>query len=157
QRRRDRGPRARPTASSVRRLVALRVGRDVAGRIPPHDGRELAARPRDDGDLQAEPLSDQLLALPLELRGRDVGREHDVPALLVRGRVLEARVHERIPKLGHRNAVAGAEVDAAEKDDLPLHASTTAMLKVAVPSDRIRLSHSGRYISVALAAWMPPR
>src|SRR4029078_7159770 len=47
--------------------------------------------------------------------------QHDGAALHQRGDVLVARVAQCGAQVGHRAAVAGAEVDAAQERDLPCH------------------------------------
>src|SRR5947207_4618150 len=100
-------------------LVALGVLHDVAQRVSPNDLRELVARAHHHGDVEAEAVGDQALHLTSQPLGRPPAREDDVAALHVGADVLVAGVGEHLAEPGHRDAVARADVDAAQEDDLP--------------------------------------
>jgi len=111
------------------RLVALRLLRDVAERVALDDLRQLGPRADDHVDVEPEAVGDQLLA-PRRQPGRALaGREHDVPALHVRAHVFVAGLLEQLAQLRHRDAVARADVDATEQDDLRRHQPTVTAMR----------------------------
>ena len=111
--------------------MALRVGRHLPERVALHDFRELRARAYDDRDVQAELVHDQPLALPRHLVRGARGREDDVAALHVRLHVAEPGAREHVAQLRHRHAVARADVDAPQENDVlrhPAQITATGML-----------------------------
>src|SRR3954467_435070 len=116
---------ARDVRAQLRRekghLGARRLRRHLAERVALHDRGELGSRAHDDRNLEAEALRDQLLHLPPHGVGVRGAFEHDVAALEVGLHVFEASILERLAQLGHRDAVARADVDAAQQYDVPGH------------------------------------
>src|SRR5438874_1118026 len=104
-----------------RHLVALRVGRIAAVRVPPDDRRELGFRAQDDRDLQAEALGDHALDLAANTLRFGAALEDDVAALQVRLHLAEAGLLERRAQLRHRDPVARADVDPAEQSHVAGH------------------------------------
>src|SRR5436190_12452418 len=102
-------------------LVALRVLRDVAERVARHDPGELGAGPRYHRDFEPEPFLNQAPDLPRRLLRLRLAGKHDVAALQVRLHVLEPGVFERGAQLGHRHAVAQAEVYTPQEQGLARH------------------------------------
>src|SRR5581483_2968100 len=94
--------------------------------------RKLGSRANDDVDPEPELVGDEALALPCQRVGLQLAGEDDVPALDVRPDVLEAGVGEQLAERRHRDAVARAEVDAAEEDDLA-HCYLTASSSTRFP------------------------
>ena len=92
-------------------------------RIQLDDPRELRAGPGDDPDLEPETLGDLTLRLPGNLVGLRLARQDDVAALKVRAHLLEAGRGQNVAELRHRDAVARAEVDPAQEDDVLRHAA----------------------------------
>src|SRR5436305_14355784 len=99
-------------------LVALGLERELAERIPCDDLGELIPRADHDVDVEPELLGDHPPAPRGDVVRGLVGREDSVPALQIRRDVREARLDKQLAKPPHRDPVPGADVDAAQEDDL---------------------------------------
>src|SRR5207237_6112395 len=84
-----------------------------------NDALPLVRSTNEEIDFQRETVGSLRLQKPLELGSRaDLACENEVAALQQRATVLEPKLGDEIPQIGHADRPVTADVDAAEKGDM---------------------------------------
>jgi lipooligosaccharide transport system ATP-binding protein len=117
-------------------LVALRIMGHLAKWVPLDDPRQLRTCSGHHRDFEPELLCDQLLAGARDLFGGLLAGEHDVAALNVGLHVRESCIRQDVAKPGHRDAIARADVDASEENDVLRHAAQVTTTGILTGMDR---------------------